>query len=50
MVEEKPQEEKLYGVHIMNGYVTVEPDSNPFSSFAVDPNNMIDENSLLSGD
>jgi len=28
----------------------VEPDSNPFSNFAVDSNNMVDENSLLSSD
>ena len=28
----------------------MEPDSNPFSNFAVDSNNMVDENSLLSSD
>jgi len=28
----------------------VEPDSNPFTNFAVDSNNMVDENSLLSSD
>ena len=28
----------------------MEPDSNPFSNFAVYSNNMVDENSLLSSD